>query len=246
MGLQHLSLLKLLCLLGTISTLPRAGALLCYEATASLFRAVTLHNWNWHLMRSMVCQLREGCEETLLFIETGTKRGVVGFKGCTPALSYPPQVAYLISPPGVSIASYSRVCRSYLCNDLTNLDPIVKLKANTPSSIEFSSHTCPTCVGEHTKDCLPNFVATESCPQGASVCYSSTLKFRAGHLNTTFLLMGCARDYQRLLADFRTIGSIRVTEVRNILEKAQIVSGGPSSRSPAYGVLLGLLLAFRD
>lgn len=48
-----------------------AGALLCYEATASLFRAVTLHNWYWHLMRSMVCQLREGCEETLLFIETG-------------------------------------------------------------------------------------------------------------------------------------------------------------------------------
>ncbi|XP_012414665.1 ly6/PLAUR domain-containing protein 4 isoform X2 [Trichechus manatus latirostris] len=211
MGLQHLSLLKLLCLLGTISSLPR-----------------------------MSCGV--GCFGT----PEWTKRGVVGFKGCTPALSYPPQVAYLISPPGVSIASYSRVCRSYLCNDLTNLDPIVKLKANTPSSIEFSSHTCPTCVGEHTKDCLPNFVATESCPQGASVCYSSTLKFRAGHLNTTFLLMGCARDYQRLLADFRTIGSIRVTEVRNILEKAQIVSGGPSSRSPAYGVLLGLLLAFRD
>lgn len=46
-------------------------ALLCYEATASTFRAVTLQNWNWLLLRSMVCNLREGCEETVVFIETG-------------------------------------------------------------------------------------------------------------------------------------------------------------------------------
>lgn len=47
------------------------GALLCYEATASAFRAVTLHNWKWLLLRSMVCKLREGCEETVVYIETG-------------------------------------------------------------------------------------------------------------------------------------------------------------------------------
>ncbi|XP_007941146.1 ly6/PLAUR domain-containing protein 4 [Orycteropus afer afer] len=246
MGSQCLNLVKVLGLLGIISTLPRTGGLLCYEATASLFRAVTLHNWDWHLMRSMVCQLREGCEETLLFIETGTKKGVVGFKGCTPALSYPPQISYLVSPPGVSIASYSHVCRRYLCNNLTNLGPIVKLKASTAMFTEFSSHSCPTCVGEHTKDCLPNFVTTEPCPQNASRCYSSTLKFQTGLLNTTFLLMGCTRDYQKLLADFWTVGSIRVTEVRNVLEKAQTAGAEASSRGPAWGILLGLLLTFRD
>ncbi|KAF6288531.1 LY6/PLAUR domain containing 4 [Rhinolophus ferrumequinum] len=247
MGPQHLRPVQLLCLLGAISTLPWAGALLCYEATSSRFRAVTLRNWKWLLMRSMVCKQSEGCEETLVLIETGegTRRGVVGFKGCSPAPSYPQRVSYLVSPPGLSIASYSRVCRTYLCNNLTNLDPFVKLKENTPKPTAFSSHSCPTCVGEHSEDCLPNFVTTDSCPSDASKCYSSTLKFQAGHLNTTFLLMGCARDDYRMLAHVHHIGNIRVTEVLNVLEKAQIAGAGPSSWGPAWGILSGLLLAFR-
>lgn len=239
-------LVQLFCLLGAISTLPRVGALLCYEATASRFRAVAFHNWKWLLMRNMVCKLQEGCEETLVFIETGTARGVVGFKGCSSSSSYPAQISYLVSPPGVSIASYSRVCRSYLCNNLTSLEPFVKLKASAPKSIISASRSCPTCVGEHTRDCLPNFVTTESCPLAASTCYSSTLKLQAGFLNTTFLLMGCAREHNQLLADFHHIGSIKVTEVLNILEKSQIVGAASSRQGPAWGVLLGLLFAFRD
>ncbi|XP_023085203.1 ly6/PLAUR domain-containing protein 4 isoform X1 [Piliocolobus tephrosceles] len=246
MGPQHLRLVQLFCLLGAISTLPRVGALLCYEATASRFRAVAFHNWKWLLMRNMVCKLQEGCEETLVFIETGTARGVVGFKGCSSFSSYPAQISYLVSPPGVSIASYSRVCRSYLCNNLTSLEPFVKLKASAPKSIISASRSCPTCVGEHTEDCLPNFVTTNSCPLAASTCYSSTLKLQAGFLNTTFLLMGCAREHNRLLADFHHIGSIKVTEVLNILEKSQIVDAASSRQGPAWGVLLGLLFAFRD
>ncbi|NP_001182280.1 ly6/PLAUR domain-containing protein 4 isoform X1 [Sus scrofa] len=246
MGPRHLCPVQLLCLLGAISTLPRAGALLCYEASASLFRAVSLHNWQWVLLRSMVCKLNEGCEETLVLFETGTRRGVVGFKGCSPAASYPPQVSYLISPPGLSIASYSRICRTYLCNNLTDMDHFVKLKANTSKTLAFSSHSCPTCVGEHSKSCLPNFVTTESCPTSATKCYSSTLKFQAGSLNTTFLFMGCAREQAKILAHFHHIGSIRVTEVINILEKAQLAGAEPSSRSSAGGILLGFLLAFRD
>ncbi|XP_058282557.1 ly6/PLAUR domain-containing protein 4 isoform X2 [Hylobates moloch] len=246
MGPQHLRLVQLFCLLGAISTLPRAGALLCYEATASRFRAVAFHNWKWLLMRNMVCKLQEGCEETLVFIETGTARGVVGFKGCSSSSSYPAQISYLVSPPGVSVASYSRVCRSYLCNNLTNLEPFVKLKATAPKSIISASRSCPTCVGEHMKDCLPNFVTTNSCPLAASTCYSSTLKFQAGFLNTTFLLMGCAREHNQLLADFHHIGSIKVTEVLNILEKSQIVDAVSSRQGPAWGVFLGLLFAFRD
>ncbi|KAL4832093.1 hypothetical protein H8958_019570 [Nasalis larvatus] len=246
MGPQHLRLVQLFCLLGAISTLPRVGALLCYEATASRFRAVAFHNWKWLLMRNMVCKLQEGCEETLVFIETGTARGVVGFKGCSSFSSYPAQISYLVSPPGVSIASYSRVCRSYLCNNLTSLEPFVKLKASAPKSIISASRSCPTCVGEHTEDCLPNFVTTNSCPLAASTCYSSTLKLQAGFLNTTFLLMGCAREHNQLLADFHHIGSIKVTEVLNILEKSQIVGAASSRQGPASGVFLGLLFAFRD
>lgn len=109
----------------------------------------------------------------------------MGFKGCSPAPSYPQQVSYLVSPPGLSIASYSRVCRTYLCNNLTNLAPFTKLKENASKPTAFSSHSCPTCVGEHSKDCLPNFVTTDSCPYDAPKCYSSTLRFQAGERRET-------------------------------------------------------------
>lgn len=108
----------------------------------------------------------------------------MGFKGCSLSLSYSPRVSYLVSPPGLSIASYSRVCRAYLCNDLTNLDPFVKLQ-NTPKPTTFSSLSCPTCVGGHSTDCLPNFVTTDSCPHNAHVCYSSTMTFQAGEKRET-------------------------------------------------------------
>ncbi|XP_047383845.1 ly6/PLAUR domain-containing protein 4 isoform X2 [Sciurus carolinensis] len=245
MGPQHLRPVQLLCLLGAISSLPRAGTLLCYQSKASAFRAVTFHNWRWRLMKSMVCKLREGCEETLVLIESGTKRGVLGFKGCSSSLSYHQQVSYLVAPPGVSIASYSRVCRTFLCNNLTNLQPFVELKAKYHKSTSTSSHTCPTCVGEHDKECLPNFVSTEACPSVAPSCFSSTFKFQAGLLNTTFLVLGCTRKYQSLLSNFHHIGSIKVTEVLNIIEKSQIVGAGPSSQDRSWGILLGLLLVFR-
>ncbi|XP_046311414.1 ly6/PLAUR domain-containing protein 4 [Marmota monax] len=245
MGPQHLRPVHLLCLLGAISSLPWADTLLCYEARASAFRAVTFHNWRWFLMRSMVCKLREGCEETLVLIESGTRRGVVGFKGCTSSLSYHQQVSYLVSPPGVSIASYSHVCRTFLCNNLTNLQPFLRLKAKSAKSTSSSSNTCPTCVGRHNEECLPNFVSTETCPSVAHSCFSSTFKFQAGTLNTTFLILGCARKYQNLLSDFHHIGSIKVTEVLNIIQKSQTVGAGPSSQDPSWGILLGLLLVFR-
>ncbi|EPQ18705.1 Ly6/PLAUR domain-containing protein 4 [Myotis brandtii] len=77
-------------------------------------------------------------------------------------------------------------------------------------------------------------------------CEETLVLIKTGLLNTTFLLMGCAREYRKLLADFRYIGTIRVTEALNVLQKAQVAGAEPSSRGPAWGILSGLLLAFRD
>lgn len=122
-----------------------------------------------------------------ILCSSGTSKGILSFKGCTQAVSYSPQVSYLVSPPGVSIASYSRVCRSYLCNNLTNLEPFVRLKANQPKSTASSSKQCPTCLGRHDNECLPSFVTMETCPYAASSCYSSTLQFQAGESRRTFI-----------------------------------------------------------
>ncbi|XP_040590524.1 ly6/PLAUR domain-containing protein 4 isoform X2 [Mesocricetus auratus] len=174
-----------------------------------------------------------------------TTRGIVSFKGCTSALSYPPQISYLVSPPGVSVASYSHVCRTYLCNNMTNLEPFVRLKADELKHTVPSAKFCPTCVGRHDQECLPNFVTTQACPFTASSCYSSTLKFQAGNLNSTFLIMGCVRESHKLLADFQHIGSIRVTEVVNVLDKSEAVGAGHCSQGPPWIILLCTLLIFR-
>lgn len=120
-----------------------------------------------------------------LLCSSGTSKGILSFKGCSSAFSYPPQISYLVSPPGVSVASYSRVCRSYLCNNLTNLEPFVRLKASQPVSTLPSGKSCPTCVGKHDEECLPSFVTTQNCPFSASTCYSSTLQFQAGESRTS-------------------------------------------------------------
>lgn len=127
-------------------------------------------------------------QNSLILCSSGTKRGVVGFKGCTSSLSYRQQISYLVAPPGVSIASYSHVCRRFLCNNLTSLQPFVGLKAKSPKSTSSSSNTCPTCVGKHDEDCLPNFVSTETCPSVAPSCYSSTFKFQAGERRGTLFI----------------------------------------------------------
>ena len=141
--------------------------------------------WGWEVGLGVA---NDTDQSSPIFCSAGTRKGILGFKGCSPASSYPPQVSYLVSPPGLSIASYSRVCRTYLCNNLTNMNAILHLKARTPKTLKSSSHSCPTCVGEHSKSCLPNFVSSESCPRDATKCYSSTVKFQAGERTETFSL----------------------------------------------------------
>lgn len=139
--------------------------------------------WGWEVGLGVA---NDTDQSSPIFCSAGTRRGILGFKGCSPASSYPPQVSYLVPPPGLSVASYSRVCRTYLCNNLTNMDAILHLKARTPKTLTSSSHSCPTCVGEHSKSCLPNFVSSESCPRDATKCYSSTVKLQAGERTQTF------------------------------------------------------------
>ncbi|XP_049643459.1 ly6/PLAUR domain-containing protein 4 [Suncus etruscus] len=188
------------------------------------------------------------CGSESLGFPEGTKRGVVGFKGCSQVPSYPQKTSYIVAHPGISIVYYSRVCRMYLCNSLTNMDPFLNLKAHISRTITFSSEVCPTCVGRHSWECIPDYVSSESCPNDATKCYSSTLKFQAGSLNSTFLLMGCTYTQSKLLTHFQTIGTIEVSEVINILKRSQVVDTAPSSRGPArgnVGNLIGLLFIFR-
>lgn len=56
----------------------------------------------------------------------------------------------------------------------------MNIKVNSLVSTAFSSESCPTCVGLHSTDCLPNSATIDSCPHGAFKCHSSTLKFQSG------------------------------------------------------------------
>lgn len=67
-----------------------------------------------------------------------------------------------------------------------------------------------------------------------------------GNLNTTFLVMGCARDSGKILADFQRIGSIKVTEMVNVIEKSQTAGAGHCTPGPSWSILICPLFIFRN
>lgn len=115
----------------------------------------------------------------------GTRKGILGFKGCSPASSYP---ASLLpgSPPGLSVASIAGSAGPISAITSPTWMLYCASRPGLPKTLTSSSHSCPTCVGEHSKSCLPNFVSSESCPRDATKCYSSTVKFQAGERTQTF------------------------------------------------------------
>ncbi|KAI5234619.1 hypothetical protein MUG91_G222n1 [Manis pentadactyla] len=65
-----------------------------------------------------VCEGDEGCQDTLVLIEDGPLVYIVLTKGCTQATDHEAHITKHNPGPGVSVISYTRVCRQDACNDL--------------------------------------------------------------------------------------------------------------------------------
>uniref|UniRef100_A0A9L0SQH8 UPAR/Ly6 domain-containing protein n=1 Tax=Equus caballus TaxID=9796 RepID=A0A9L0SQH8_HORSE len=108
--------------------------------------------------------------------------------------------------PGLSIVSYTHVCRNEdLCNNVPNTLPLWdSLPPTVPGSVR-----CPVCLS--TEGCAS---ATElTCPAGDTHCYNGILLISGGGIFTSLTVQGCTSQAGcNLLNNIEKIGALTVRE----------------------------------
>ncbi|XP_029411378.1 CD177 antigen isoform X1 [Nannospalax galili] len=152
------------------------------------------------------CEIGEGCYETVILIQNGQELNLVVTKGCTTAINKEPQITRHRTGPGISIISYTHVCRHEdFCNDLSSTETIwIPPPVTVPGTLR-----CPHCLSTHGCDNAPEQV----CPAGTSYCYKGVLRLRGGGIFTDLRVQGCMpQPGCNLLNGTQTIGPIDVNE----------------------------------
>ncbi|KAI2591425.1 CD177 molecule [Homo sapiens] len=119
-----MSAVLLLALLGFILPLPGVQALLCQFGTVQHVWKVSDLPRQW-TPKNTSCDSGLGCQDTLMLIESGPQVSLVLSKGCTEAKDQEPRVTEHRMGPGLSLISYTFVCRQEdFCNNLVNSLPL--------------------------------------------------------------------------------------------------------------------------
>ncbi|XP_015313663.2 CD177 antigen isoform X1 [Bos taurus] len=161
----------LLALLGITLALPGARALNCYSGVAETIRNVSEQPFRWTTSQ-VNCGEGLGCQEMVLITQNDPLLYLVLIKGCTQAANQEARVTDHRAGPGLSIVSYTRVCRENLCNDLSTSLPLwTPLPRTVPGSVR-----CPVCLSG--EGCLS--APEMTCPAKSSHCYNGVLQLTAG------------------------------------------------------------------
>ncbi|XP_025280553.3 CD177 antigen [Canis lupus baileyi] len=194
-----------LAFLGVTLMLSRVQALTCQSGTHNSLRDVLELPLEWTAGQES-CEDGWGCQDTLILIENGPQVNVVISKGCTAAADQDVLIREHRSGPGLSILSYTHVCREKdNCNSLSTTLPLWSL----PSTTGPGSLRCPVCLS--TEDCES---ATElACPAGSTHCYRGAVWIRGGNIFQILRVQGCmSQPGCDLLNGTQEIGSIKVSE----------------------------------
>nr|XP_023507198.1 CD177 antigen isoform X1 [Equus caballus] len=199
----------LLALLGIALMLPRVQALTCQSGTGEAVMNVSGMPLHWTVTNQQVCEDGWGCQDTLLLTENGPHVNLVVSKGCTPEADHEARVTQHRAGPGLSIVSYTHVCRNEdLCNNVPNTLPLWdSLPPTVPGSMR-----CPVCLS--TEGCAS---ATElTCPAGDTHCYNGILLISGGGIATNLRVQGCTSQAGcNLLNNTQKIGALTVRESCN-------------------------------
>uniref|UniRef100_A0A9L0IKY0 CD177 n=1 Tax=Equus asinus TaxID=9793 RepID=A0A9L0IKY0_EQUAS len=106
--------------------LPISGvqALTCQLGTGEAVMNVSDMPLHWTVTNQQVCEDGWGCQDTLLLTENGPQVNLVLSKGCTPEADHEARVTQHRAGPGLSIVSYTHVCRNEdLCKQCPNTLP---------------------------------------------------------------------------------------------------------------------------
>ncbi|EHB02507.1 CD177 antigen, partial [Heterocephalus glaber] len=153
------------------------------------------------------CGIGQGCQETVVLIVNGPQVNVVLTKGCTGAENQEPRVTWHRAGPGLSVVSYTRVCRHKdFCNDLSTTEAFW----TPPASDVPGTLLCPVCLSRN--DC-PENAPQQICPAGYTHCYNGVVKFIGGGIASNLRVQGCLpQPGCNLLNGTQLIGSMDVTE----------------------------------
>ncbi|XP_019490171.1 PREDICTED: CD177 antigen isoform X2 [Hipposideros armiger] len=195
----------------------------------------------WNALRSVMCDLEEVCQETLLLIDVGPSSLIVGSKGCSSARTRDSQTVTIHSaPPGVLVASYAHFCSSSGCNKAQNSSVLLNSLPH-PASPAPGDLQCPACVGFH-----GSCTTIVTCPNGTSHCYSGSMRFIGSKLSATVNIQGCvAHRSSSLLNRTNNIGDFNALENSGNENEPTIQGRAGAAPAPylAWVVGLGLSLA---
>ncbi|XP_006871568.1 PREDICTED: CD177 antigen [Chrysochloris asiatica] len=200
----------LLVLLGVTLILPRVKTLTCQQGTLNKVYNVTELPLQWTAEQGD-CEEGWGCQDTMMLIHNGPLVNLVLIKGCTQDPDQEVQVTEHRSSPGLSITSYTHVCRNNLCNNLANSiplwEPLQPLTTVTPPSEALQ---CPICMS--TNGC-PERGTKFLCPPGTTDCYNGVVTLSKGDTTTNMRVQGClAQGGCNLLNGTQRIGALSLSE----------------------------------
>nr|XP_020859564.1 CD177 antigen-like [Phascolarctos cinereus] len=199
---------QLFWLLGAALALPCTEALVCKKGYLIHDDDRSAFPISWNVRITETCEAGEGCQETLIILESGNRVGAVISHGCTRAQAHEAKDIQHRAPPGVTIASFTKVCHSDLCNDLDNTLPLW-----TPEPTDAPAQgalQCPLCVSPFS---CPSDAPLVPCPSGTTHCYSGTIQLSGGGLSHPLRVQGCVpHGGCQLLNGTETIGPISLTE----------------------------------
>uniref|UniRef100_A0A4X2KNU3 UPAR/Ly6 domain-containing protein n=1 Tax=Vombatus ursinus TaxID=29139 RepID=A0A4X2KNU3_VOMUR len=189
---------------GLLKLQPR-GALICKKGYLIHDDDRSAFPISWNVSGTETCEPGEGCQETLIILESGNRVGAVISNGCTGAQAHEAKDIQHRAPPGVTIASFTKVCYSPLCNDLSTTLPLW-----TPEPTAQGGLQCPHCVSPFS--CLSD-APLVTCPSGTTHCYSGTIRLFGGGLSHPLRVQGCVpHSGCQLLNGTKAIGPISLTE----------------------------------
>ncbi|KAL4663837.1 hypothetical protein H8959_003462 [Pygathrix nigripes] len=183
-----------------------AQELLCQFGTALDVWNVSQLPLHW-TPKEISCDSGLGCQDTMVLIESGSQVSMVLSKGCTEAKDQEPRVTEHRMGPGLSVLSYTYVCRHKdFCNNLVTTAPLW-----TPQPpAEPGSLRCPVCLS---MEGCPEGTTEEMCPKGTTHCYNGLLRLRGGGIFSNLRVQGCMPQPScNLLNGTQEIGPLRVTE----------------------------------
>ncbi|XP_063108259.1 CD177 antigen [Cavia porcellus] len=186
---------------------PKSGNLVCKKGTLETLRDVSTFPVEWTTPWQS-CEIGEGCQETVVLIVNGDQVNLVLSKGCTEAKDQEPRVTWHRAGPGLTVVSYTRVCRhGDFCNDVSNTRTFWTPPASPDAR---GSLRCAHCLS---KDDCPENSSQQTCPAGHTHCYKGVLKLRGGGIFSNLRVQGCMpQPGCNLLNGTQVIGPIHVSE----------------------------------